>query len=369
MKNILFAAATTVALHLLACKQEQQNAISKMAKFPIVNPVLTDTFYTSEYVAEIQSLQNVEIRARIRGYVQEIHVDEGKPVRKGQLLFTLGAQGFREELNKTQAMMQSVIAEQKPLEIEIQNTRLLVEKNVVSKTELDLKTAQLEVLKAKIEEAAADISAAELNLSFAEIRAPFDGIVGRIPNKVGSLVEEGAMLTTLSDNEAVFGYFNVSEKEYLSLIQQKDLFQKNNLILLLADGTAHRFTGKIETIDGQFDKNTGNIALRARFPNPQQLLRHGASGTVQIRNDLKSALIVPQKSTFDVQDKTYVFVVEEDGLVSRRAIVPKLRLPHLFVVELGVTITDRILFEGIQNVKEGDKIEVEAMPKPFSQLL
>jgi len=368
MKNILFAAAAIVALLISACKQEPQNTVSETVKFHIVNPVLTDTFYNSEYVAEIQSLQNVEIRARIRGFVQKIHVDEGRPAKKGQLLFTLGAQGFREELNKAQALMQSAVAEKKPLEIEIQNTRFLVEKNVVSKTDLDLKIAQLEVLKAKIEEAKADISAAELNLSFAEIRAPFDGIVGRIPNKVGSLVEEAAMLTTLSNNDAIFAYFNVSEKEYLNLTREKDFPKKDKLSLLLADGSPHQYKGEIETIDGQFDPSTGNIALRARFPNPHLLLRHGASGKVQIRNDLKNALIVPQKSTFDVQDKTYVFVVDEAGIVSRRAIVPKLRLPHLFVVESGVTAADRILFEGIQNVKEGDKIEVEEMPKALTRL-
>jgi len=368
MKNIHFAATAMAVLLISACKQESQNAVSETAKFPVFYPVLADTSYNSEYVAEIQSLQNVEIRARIRGFVQKIHVDEGKPVKQGQLLFTLGAQGFRGELHKAQAALQSAIAEQKPLEIEIANTRLLVEKNVVSKTELDMKTAQLEVLKAKIEEAKADISAAELNLSFAEIRAPFDGIVGRIPNKAGSLVEDGAMLTTLSDNDAVFAYFNVSEKEYLSLTREKGFPKKGNLSLLLADGSPHNYKGEIETIDGQFDPSTGNIALRARFPNPQQLLRHGASGKVQIQNKLKNALIVPQKSTFDVQDKTYVFIVEKDGMVSRRAIVPRLRLPHLFVIESGVTTADCILFEGIQNVKEGDKIEVEEIPQAITQV-
>ncbi|MEY3241920.1 MAG: hypothetical protein RIR11_3359 [Bacteroidota bacterium] len=359
MKNILLAVTVIAVLLFSACQSEPQIPVSESAKFLVISPIQTDTFYNSEYVAEIQSRQNVEIRARVRSFITKIHVDEGKFVKQGQLLFTLGAQGFREELSKAQAVMKSATAEQKPLEIEIKNTQILVEKGVISKTELDMKIAQLDVLKAKIEEAKVDISAAETNLSFTEIRAPFDGIVGRIPNKAGSLIEEGAMLTTLSDNEAVFAYFNVSEKEYLSLTREKDFPQKSNLTLLLADGSPHNYTGVIETIDGQFDPNTGNIALRARFPNPQQLLRHGASGKVLLKNELKNALIVPQKSTFDVQDKTYVFTVDKDGIVSRRSIVLKLRLPHLFIVESGVTTLDRILFEGIQNVKEGDKIEVE----------
>lgn len=368
MKNKLLAAAVLAMLLSGACRNAPKTVVSEISKFPVVTPVLTDTSYYSEYIAEIQSIQNVEIRARVGAFINKVHVDEGRPVKQGQLLFTLGAQGFREELTKAEAVLNSTVAALKPLEIAITNTRLLVEKNVLSKTELDMKIAELEVLKAKIEEAKADISTAKLNLSYTEIRAPFDGIIGRIPNKTGSLVEEGTLLTTLSDNNAVFAYFNISEKEYLGLTQQKGFLNKTNLNLLLADGTQHRFPGKIETIDGQFDKNTGNIALRARFPNPQQILRHGASGKVQIENELKNALIIPQKSTFDVQDKTYVFVVDHDGIVSRRAIVPRLRLPHLFVVESGLSTADRILYEGIQNVREGDKIDAIEKPRAITQL-
>jgi membrane fusion protein (multidrug efflux system) len=363
MKHQIFIAIATIAMHFMACKSEPQYLPSETGKFPVTFPRQTDTVFNAEYVAEIQSVQNIEIRSRIRSYIANIHVDEGQTVRKGQLLFSLSSQGIKEELHKAQATMQASIAAQKPLEIDIRNTRLMVEKNVISNTELEMKLAELEVLKAQLEEAKADIAAAQNTLSYTEIRAPFDGIIGRIPNKTGSLIEEGALLTTLSNNDAVYAYFNISEKDYLLLTKEKALLQKPGLTLLLADNTHHQHKGTIETIDGQFDPNTGNIALRARFPNPNGILRHGASGKVLIPKNLKNALIIPQKSTFDIQDKTFVYIVEQNGVVSQRAIVPGLRLPQMYVVESGLSVTDRILYEGIQYVKDGDQIMVnEAVP-------
>ena len=370
MKKIIFSVGIFAALLVTACTNQPESiTIEQVGKFPVTQPYLTDTSIISEYVAEIQSVQNVEIRARIKSFVRAIHVDEGKSVKKGQLLFSFADQALQEALNKAQAMLNAAEAESNALTLEIRNIRSLVDKNVVSKTELEIAESNLEVLKAKIEEAKSDAAAARLNLTFTQIRAPFDGVVSRIPYKVGSLVEEGDLLTTISDNGAVFAYFNVSEQEYLGMTQQKDFLQKNNLTLLLADGQPHQYKGAIETIDGQFDKNTGNIAFRARFPNPKQLLRHGSSGKVQIEQKLKNVMIIPQKSTFEVQDKTYVYCVDEQNVVSLRCVVPKIRLPHLFVVESGLTTKDRVIYEGIQNVRDGEKVEIALLEGPKPQVL
>jgi membrane fusion protein (multidrug efflux system) len=196
-------------------------------------------------------------------------------------------------------------------------------------------------------------------LSFAEIKAPFDGIIDRIPFKKGSMIDEGDLLTTLSNNNEVFAYFNVSEKEYLNIRAQKASLEKNKITLVLADNNPHKYKGNIETIDGEFDKNTGNIAFRAKFSNPEILLRHGSSGKVQIVNELKHVLIIPQKSTFEIQDKYYVFVVSQTGIVSSKNIIVKQTLPHLFVIDNSLSTGDKIIFEGIQNVKDGDKIQPE----------
>jgi membrane fusion protein (multidrug efflux system) len=173
------------------------------------------------------------------------------------------------------------------------------------------------------------------------------------------LIDEGTLLTTLSNNKEVFAYFNVSEKEYLGYATQKENKEEGSITLLLANGQAHKFKGIVETIEGEFDKNTGNIAFRGKFPNPDLLLKHGSSGKVQLTNELKNALITPQKSTYEIQDKFYVFVVDTNNVVKQRNIEIKQRLPHLYVVESGLSASDKMIYEGIQNVKEGDKIQTE----------
>jgi RND family efflux transporter MFP subunit len=176
------------------------------------------------------------------------------------------------------------------------------------------------------------------------------------------LIDEGTLLTSLSNNKEVFAYFNFSEKEYLGYTTQKENGEKGNIMLLLANGQLHKYKGSIETIDGEFDKNTGNIAFRAKFPNPDLLLKHGSSGKVLLTNDIKNALIIPQKSTFEIQDKFYVFVVDANNVAKQRNIVIKQRLPQLYIIESGLSANDKIIYEGIQNVKEGDKILTDFVP-------
>ena len=253
---------------------------------------------------------------------------------------------------------------------ELQNVKTLSDKNIVSKTELEKAEANFDAANSKIEEAKANEASANINLSLAEIKAPFDGTINRIPFKTGSLIDEGTLLTSLSNNKEVFAYFNFSEKEYLGYTTQKENGEKGNIMLLLANGQLHKYKGSIETIDGEFDKNTGNIAFRAKFPNPELLLKHGSSGKVQLTNELKNALLIPQKATFEIQDKFYVFVVDANNVVKARNILIMQRLPHLYVIESGISTNDKIIYEGIQNVKDGDKILTEflSMKQFLSQL-
>jgi membrane fusion protein (multidrug efflux system) len=352
-----------------ACTSPEENK-TEAGKFPVTSPLSMDTTYTIEYVAEIQSLQNVEIRAKIKGYIEKIYVDEGRPVKAGQTLFSIGNKEFNQELLKAKAMLKSAIAEAKTAELELQNVKTLSDKNIVSKTELEKAQANLDAANARIDEAKANEATANINLSFSEIKAPFDGTINLIPFKTGSLIDEGTLLTKLSNNKEVFAYFNVSEKEYLGYTTQKENEEKNNITLLLANGQAHKYKGAVETIEGEFDRNTGNIAFRAKFPNPDLLLKHGSSGKVQLTNDIKNALIIPQKSTYEIQDKFYVFVVDANNVVKQRNIVIKQRLPHLYVIESGLAASDKMIYEGIQNVKEGDKILTEfiSLKQVISQL-
>lgn len=327
--------------------------------FQVFNPIVKDTIYHREYIAEINAFQNVEIRSRIHGIIEKIHVDEGRNVKQGQTLFTISNSSFQQELVKAQAMLRSALTELKAVEIELQNTKRLTDKNIVSKTELEMLKAKLEVMKAKIEEAKANEAQAKLNLSFTEIKAPFDGIINRIPNKTGSLVDEEALLTSISNNREVFAYFNVSEIDYLEYAGSKRRDKSGEITLILANNELYNHKGKIETSESEFDKGTGNIAFRARFANPDHLLKHGSSGKIRIDTDLKNAMIIPQKSTFEIQENLYVFVVGSDNVVKMRRIIPKLRMENLFVIESGISTNDNIIYEGIQLVKDGDKIKYQ----------
>lgn len=348
---------------LAACSDDRSRSETPADTFPVVQPVRMDTVYHNEFVADIQSVQNVELRTRVKGFLEKIHVDEGQPVKEGQVLFTLSSRLFREELLKANAQLKSTIAEMKAVEVEIRNTRLLMSKNIVSQPELDMLLAKKEAVEAKTEEARSSIALAQLHLSFTEIRAPFSGVINRIPLKTGSLVEEGALLTTISNNNEMFAYFNVSEKEYLGFVKSKEE-DKQQVSLLLADNQAFPEKGWIETTENEVDKSTGNIAFRARFRNPQHLLRHGSSGRILLHEKLSNVLVIPQKSAFEIQDKHYVYVLDKENRVRMKAFTPSFRLQHLFVVDAGLTPDDRIIYEGIQQVKEGDRVAPKLIPFP-----
>ena len=356
--RLVFCFSTAILFN--SCFSKSKKVVDNQEKFQVISPAILDTVYTNEYVAEIQSVQNVEIRARVKGFIERIYVDEGKPVKAGQVLFTLDNKEFKEDLLQATAQLKSALAELKSVDVEMKNTRLLVDKNIVSKSELETAQAKKDALEAKIEETKSAISIAKLNLSFTQIKAPFSGVINRIPNKAGSLVEEGTLLTTISDNREVFAYFNISEKDYLDYIGSKK-GNSNEVSLILSNGSFYNHKGTIETSESEFNKNTGNIAFRAKFPNPEQILKHGSSGKVLVRNQLKNAMVIPQKSTFEVQENTYVYVVNNDSTVHMRKIIPSVRLPHLYVISSGLNVDDKIIYEGIQQVKEGDRVITEKL--------
>lgn len=350
-----------VTLFLLSCSPDKETAVSE-EKFPVIRPAKMDTVFTKEYVANIQSIQNVELRSRVGGFIEQVHVDEGQSVKAGQVLFSISSQVFRDELQKANAILKSALAESKVAEVELKNARRLVDKNIVSITDLEMAEAKLEAAQAQIDEAKSAVSTAQLNLSFASVKAPFDGVINRIPNKTGSLIEEGTLLTAISNNKEVFAYFNMSEVEYLDFNKRSDAESNKEVTLILADNQPYSKKGKIETVESEIDKNTGTIAFRARFPNSSNMLKHGASGKILFRTPLKDALLIPQKSTFEIQENLYVYVVNKDNVVELRSFVPGIRMSHVYVVQSGLTPGDNIIYEGIQRVSEGDKI----IPEPVS---
>ena len=357
----------TGLISFAACKDKNQQTGEASGKHKVIHPVVTDTTYQTEYVAEINSVQNIEIRSRVRGYIQQILVDEGSYVKEGQILFKLSSRVFQEELLKAKSQLKSAEAEYKYAGVEIKNTQLLVDKGIVSKSELEMLKAKQEMIQAKIDEAKSAIALADLHISYTEVKAPFSGYINRIPNKKGSLVEEDALLTTLSDNREVYAYFNVAEADYLNLISSNKDLDNNRVNLVLANNSLYGHPGRVEVSESEFDKATGNIAFRARFTNPGNVLKHGANGKIVITNTVKNALLIPQKSTFEIQDKLFVYVLDKNNQLQQRLIKPTMRITDYFILSGGITANEYILLEGAENLKNGDRIQPEIIKNSIAE--
>lgn len=319
-------------------KEEKEEEI----KFLVTSPLKKDTLVTRNYVCQIHAIQHIELRALEKGYLENIYVDEGQFVKKGQLMFKIMPLIYNAELQKAQA-------EANFAEIEYQNTKQLSEKNVVSPNELAL-------AKAKLDKAKAEQALAQTHLQFTEIKAPFDGIMDHFQVRLGSLVNEGDLLTTLSDNSEMWVYFNVPEAEYLNYkthATEENLLKVN---LLMANNQEFEYPGEVRTIEADFNNETGNIAFRATFPNPKGLLRHGETGNIEMGIPLKNAILIPQKATYEILEKKYVYVVDKNNVVHSREINIAAEMPDLYILKDGVSENEKIMLEGIRKVKDNDKI-------------
>lgn len=341
MKRLNFLIIIGLIFTLASCSSKHAEDKEDI-KFTATSPLQTDTSIIRDYVCQIHAIQHIEIRALEKGYLEKIYVDEGQHIKKGQLMFQIMPLIYNAELQKSQAEADFV-------EIEYKNTKQLYEKNVVSANELAL-------AKAKLEKAKAELKLAQTHLLFTEIRAPFDGIMDHFQVRLGSLVNEGDLLTTLSDNSQMWVYFNVPEVEYLNYRLNTTVENFNNVKLLMANNQLFNHEGSVKTIEADFNNETGNIQFRATFPNPEGLLRHGETGNIQMAINMKDAIIIPQKSTFEVLEKRYVFVIDKDNVVHSREIIVAAEMPDLYVIKNGLKKDERIMLEGIRKVKDGDKI-------------
>jgi len=344
MYRVKLTLVISALLIIFSCKEKKEEK-EENAIYPVTSAVKMDTVVTKDYVAQIQSLKNIEIRAQEKGFLEKIFVDEGQFVQAGQTLFRIMPQIYQAELMKAQAEVEQA-------KIELQNSSTLANNNIVSKNERAMS-------KAKLDAANAEAKLAQIHLNFTTIKAPFSGYINRIPLKLGSLIDEGDLLTSLSDNTGIYAYFNVSEPEYINYQTHSAERGNNQVSLLMANGEPLPVKGTIANIEGEFDNETGNIAFRAKFLNPNQLLRNGETGKVQMTVPLKNALIIPQKATYEIQDQIYVFVVDKNGKVSSKNIKVAYSLPDTYVVSEGLTENDKFLLEGVQKVKDDQKVETK----------
>ncbi|KMQ61189.1 hemolysin D [Chryseobacterium sp. BLS98] len=355
MKRVVASIALSSLLLFTACNKKKEEK-EEAAVYPVTTPVVMDTVIDKEYVAQIKSVKNIEVRAQEKGFLEKIYVDEGQYVHQGQTLFRIMPQLYQAELLKAQAEVAQAT-------IELKNASTLASNNIVSKNERAM-------AKAKLDAANAEAKLAQIHLSFTDIKAPFSGIINRLPLRLGSLVDEGDLLTSLSDNTNMYTYFNVSEPEYLNYQRNVASRGSNQVGLLMANGDLFPQQGAVETITGEFDSETGNIAFRAKFPNPDKLLRNGETGKVRMTLPLRNALIIPQKATYEIQDQKYVFVVDKKGVAKSKNIKVAYELPDVYVVASGLAAGDKILLEGVQKVKDDQKVQTKAQdPKKVLQSL
>ncbi|MEZ4915545.1 MAG: efflux RND transporter periplasmic adaptor subunit [Chitinophagales bacterium] len=338
-KTIYFLLLLLVVFSSCHSKEKKHEEVIQL---PITTPLLTDTAITKEYVCQIHAIKHIELRALEKGYLQKIYVDEGQLVPQGKMMFKIMPNVYEADLQKAKA-------EARLAETEYKNTKALADSNVVSPNELAL-------AKSTLDKANAEVQLASTHLGFTDVKAPFTGIMDRLQVREGSLLDEGELLTTLSDNSQMWVYFNVPEAEYLNYVATHKNAEKEPVSLMLANGDLFNQKGVIETIEGEFNNETGNIEFRAGFPNPDRILRHGQTGSILINTPYKNALIIPQKATFEVLDKKYVFVVNEENKLEQREISIAYELPNIFIIKDGLSKNDKILLDGLRKVKDGEEV-------------
>ena len=338
-------------------------------------PVLTVSSSSAttfkEFSASLEGSKDIEVRARVEGYIDKIYVDEGAFVKKGQLLFKINDQPFAERLNNAKANLAAAKANLANAEINVSKLTPLVENNVVSDIQLRAAKAEYEAALASVTQAEAMVRSAAIDLGYTTITASSDGYIGRIPIEPGSLVgpSDAAPLTMLSEIKEVYAYFSFSEREFLQFIKhfegntiQEKVTKMPPVELILADNSVYPLKGKVETVAGQFNSSTGAISFRASFPNASGLLRSGNTGRIRIPYAVESAVIVPQESTFEIQDKIFVFALSDSNKVYSTPIRVTDNMKNFYLVESGLKPGDKIVYAGLDRLNDGAVIQ----PQPVS---
>ena len=324
-----------------------------------------------DYPATIQGQQVIEIRPKIDGYVDAIYVKEGASVKKGQLLFRIRNPLYEQEEITAKASIQSAAADVNAAKMNVEKVRPLVEKDIVSKYQLESAQYTLQAKEAALAQAQATLANAQTNLGYTTLRSPQDGVIGNIPYKIGALVNSTTTspLTTLSNIGNVYAYYALNEKQLLQFAtttpgatMQDKLQVLPPAILLLSDGSEYPDRGKVETASGLIATETGTASFKASFPNPLGIIRSGASATVRIKQSLDSSLVLPQSATYELQDKRFVYVLSKDNKVSSIAItVSPSDNGRYFIATSGVKTGDRVVLEGLIGLKNDMEIKpVEA---------
>ena len=350
MHNLFIIALSAMCV---ACGGKNQGRQQTVPEFAVITLQPETVKLTSAYPATFKGRQDVEIRPNVSGFITKLCVDEGSSVQKGQTLFVIDPVQYEEAVNVAKAAVEVAKANVATAELTAKNKRQLEQKNIISKFDLQTAENALASSEAALAQAKAQLTNAEKNLSYTQVTSPVNGVMGKVPFRVGSLVSPSMTtpLTTVSDISEMYAYFSMTEKQLLDLIRQ--------------DSTSSKILEKmppvsLTTADGRpySQQTTGSVSVRATFSNPQRLLRSGGTGSVIIPSQLQNVLVVPQKATYELQDKRFVFVVDADSKVKNTEVeVFKLDDGKNFVVTSGLNPGDRIVIEGVGTLRDGTQIQ------------
>lgn len=348
-------------------KSGQAGMAGQVKEYPVIAVKPQSTQLFKDYPTKLQGQQTVEIRSKISGYIEQILVDEGAFVHKGQVLFRLNANDVQATVRSAEAQVKVAEADIIAAKVNVEKTKPLVEKNIISKFDLQSVESTLKAKEAQLAQAKANLENANANLQYTRINSPAEGTIGTFPFRVGSLVSSSTAepLTTVSNTLNMFAYFSFNEKEFLTItkgLEGKNLPEKfaklPGVSLILADNSVFSQTGRIETASGLIDPQTGAVNVRASFPNPDGLLRSGGSGLVRIPQYIDSAIIIPQKTTYELQGKHFVYVVGDSSKVHNTEIEVLIgNLKDSYVVTSGLKAGDQVVLEGIAALRNGTAIK------------
>ncbi|WP_256005376.1 efflux RND transporter periplasmic adaptor subunit [Pedobacter deserti] len=374
--NYVMLSLLSVVLYGCASGDAASTAPPPVA-LPVAEVQKTNETTYVEYPAAIEGAVDLEIRPQISGALEKIYVSEGALVKKGQPLFKINEQPFIQALNNAKASLQSAKAALLNASLEVDKLTPLVANKVVSDFQLKSAKAAYAVALANVEQAKAGVGAASINLGYTLIKAPVGGYVGRLPKKPGSLVNpaDPQPLTLLSDAHDVHVYFSLGEDDFIDFnnrYQGKTLAERARQIpevsLLLADQTVYPYKGRVDMVDGQFDKQTGSISMRATFPNAEGLLRSGNTGKIRLGVSHRDAILVPQSATIEMQDKIFVFAVADSNKVKKVPITVAAKSGTNYLVKEGIKTGDQIVLSGIDRLQEGQAIKPEKAAQKVAKL-
>ncbi|WP_257668857.1 efflux RND transporter periplasmic adaptor subunit [Parapedobacter tibetensis] len=370
MKQLLLL----LPLFIYGCSHDQHSADTgpTAQTLPVVEITAGQQTTFQEYPAAITGLDNVEIRPQVDGILDRVFIDEGAKVVKGQALFKINDRPFREQLNLAKAGLQAAEAAVENTQLEVEKMTRLSENKVFSDFQLKTATAAHKVALANLEQAKANLANAQINLDYTVVKAPINGYIGRLLKKQGSLVSpaDPDPLTQLSDVHELHVYFSLGESDFATF---RSKYEGNTLEdklqhippveLLLSDNSVYGSLGKIDMVDGQFDKNTGAITLRATFPNEHGLLRSGNTGKIRLSMQHQDALLVPQSATIELQDKIFVYALDDSNKVAKQPITVIGKSGPNYLVKDGLVAGDRIVSKGMDHLQEGELIIPEKTVK------